>query len=124
MGTDECYFLKFSSSSSKNTLSKDLFGYNMGTSTVGRGIDKNKGEYISYYDKWDINPLHGDYIENTLKEKHPILSKLIPSGGEDVFKGIQNKIRKYRTWKCPCCESRLYYNKKNGHVCYKCGYEC
>ena len=43
---------------------------------------------------------------------------------EDVFKGIQNKIRKYRTWKCPCCESRLYYNKKNGHVCYKCGYEC
>ena len=43
---------------------------------------------------------------------------------EDVFKGIQNKIRKYRTWRCPCCESRLYYNKKNGHVCYKCGYEC
>ena len=43
---------------------------------------------------------------------------------EDVFKGIKNKIRKYRTWKCTCCERRLYYNKKNGHVCYKCGYEC
>lgn len=42
---------------------------------------------------------------------------------EEVFKGIQNKLRKYRTWKCPCCNSRLYYNRKDGHVCFKCGYE-
>ena len=43
---------------------------------------------------------------------------------EEVFKGIQNKIRKYRTWKCPRCDSRLYYNRKDSHICYKCGYEC
>lgn len=43
---------------------------------------------------------------------------------EEVFKGLQNKLRKYRNWTCPCCGSKLYYNKKNGHVCYKCGYEC
>lgn len=43
---------------------------------------------------------------------------------DEVFKGIQNKLRKYRNWKCPICGSGLYYNKKNGHVCFKCDYEC
>ena len=42
----------------------------------------------------------------------------------EVFKGLKNKLRKYRSWKCPACGSRLYYNKKEGHVCFKCGYEC
>jgi hypothetical protein len=30
----------------------------MGTYTVGKGEDEN-GEYISYYDEWDINPFSG-----------------------------------------------------------------
>jgi hypothetical protein len=24
--------------------------------TVGRGYDKDNGEYVSYYDKWDLSP--------------------------------------------------------------------
>lgn len=78
-----------------NANTKTLFGYNMGTSTIGKGMDEKRGEYISYYDKWDINPLHGDYVDNTLKDKFPILSKLIPSDGSDVFKGITNPVSFY-----------------------------
>ena len=26
----------------------------LGTATSGIGVDKNKGEYVSYYDKWDV----------------------------------------------------------------------
>lgn len=77
-----------------NANTKALFGYNMGTSTIGKGVDDN-GEYISYYDKWDINPLHGDYVNNTLKKDHPTLSKIMPSSGEDVFEGITNPISFY-----------------------------
>ena len=28
----------------------------LGTHTIGRGVDPKKGEYISYYDLWDISP--------------------------------------------------------------------
>lgn len=66
----------------------------MGTSTVGRGID-NKGEYISYYDKWDINPLHGDYVLNDIQKTHPVLSKFIPDNGEDAFRGITKPVSFY-----------------------------
>lgn len=27
-----------------------------GSHTIGRGLDKTKGEYISFYDKWDLTP--------------------------------------------------------------------
>lgn len=28
----------------------------LGTHTIGRGVDPKKGEYVSYYDLWDISP--------------------------------------------------------------------
>lgn len=38
-------------------------GYNnLGQFTLSRGYD-DKGEYISYYDKWDLNPFKGYYGE-------------------------------------------------------------
>lgn len=61
-------------------------------------------------------------LSGNKKQLLGLLRRYVPM--EEVFKGIQNKIRKYRTWTCPCCGSRLYYNKKDGHVCFKCGYEC
>lgn len=61
-------------------------------------------------------------LSGNKKQLLGLLRRYVPL--EEVFKGIQNKIRKYRNWKCPCCGSRLYYNKKDGHVCFKCGYEC
>ena len=39
----------------KSVTSKVLSGYGLGTHTISRGHD-NKGEYISYYDLWDIAP--------------------------------------------------------------------
>lgn len=35
---------------------------NMGESTIGRGVD-DRGDYISYYDEWDLNPLSGRYSD-------------------------------------------------------------
>lgn len=34
-----------------------VLGNFFGTHTIGRNIDPNKGEYISYYDLWDIAPV-------------------------------------------------------------------
>jgi hypothetical protein len=28
-----------------------------GAHTISRGVDKQKGEYVSYYDLWDLAPL-------------------------------------------------------------------
>ena len=39
----------------KSVTSKVLSGYGLGTHTISRGHD-NKGEYISYYDLWDMSP--------------------------------------------------------------------
>jgi hypothetical protein len=41
----------------KNMVDRSL-GHYLGDHTVGRGHDK-KGEYISYYDKYDLNPFTG-----------------------------------------------------------------
>lgn len=79
----------------QNANTKALFGYNMGTSTIGKGMDDRKGEYISYYDKWDINPLHGDYVDNNLKAKYPLLSHLIPTDGKDAFNGMTDPVSFY-----------------------------
>lgn len=76
----------------KNTQA--LFGYNMGTSTLGKGYD-DKGEYISYYDKWDINPLYGAFSSNNLKKEHPIIYKLLPKDGSDAFRGFTNPLNFY-----------------------------
>ena len=65
---------------------------------------------------------HGINLEGSKKQLLGTLRRHVSL--EEVFKGIQSKLRKYRSWRCPCCNSKLYYNKKNGHVCFKCGYEC
>lgn len=66
-----------------NVLTKNLFGYNMGTSTIGRGHD-NGGDYISYYDVWDINPLRGG--SNTIKKFEPLLNLFTPKNSVDILK--------------------------------------
>lgn len=43
----------------QSALSEALGGY-FSTHTVSRGVD-NKGEYVSYYDLWDVNPFAGQY---------------------------------------------------------------
>lgn len=61
----------------ENKLSNILVAYNLGTHTVGRGYDKDKGEYVSYYDLWDLNPLH------------------IRGGGEDLSHGVGKPVELY-----------------------------
>ena len=46
---------------------------------------------------------------------------------DEVFDGIKNKLYKYFVWKCPKCNSKLYYNQSGRagkqHICYKCGFK-
>lgn len=83
--------------------------------------------YFMFINNLDIEELrllavtHNLEMSGTKKQMLGFLRRHVSL--EEVFKGIQNKLRKYRTWKCPCCNSRLYYNRKDGHVCFKCGYE-
>ena len=44
---------------------KQQLNTELGYYTVGRGRD-NKGDYVSYYDKWDINPFSGRLQNNTV----------------------------------------------------------
>ena len=81
--------------------------------------------FISNLDLEELRLLavgHNIDLSGNKKQLLGALRRYVPL--EEVFKGIQNKIRKYRTWKCPRCDSRLYYNRKDSHICYKCGYEC
>lgn len=39
----------------ENRVSETLAGY-FGPHTIGRGLDPQRGEYVSYYDKWDLAP--------------------------------------------------------------------
>lgn len=81
--------------------------------------------FISNLDLEELRLLavgHNIDLSGNKKQLLGALRRYVPL--EEVFRGIQNKIRKYRTWKCPRCDSRLYYNRKDSHICYKCGYEC
>lgn len=60
----------------ENTTSKILSEYGLGTHTIGRNIDPNKGEYVSYYDLWDMAPIG-------------------KSGGKDQSLGIGKPINIY-----------------------------
>lgn len=44
----------------KNTVSQIFERYNLENHTIGRGYD-SKGEYRSYYDRWDLNPFTDKY---------------------------------------------------------------
>lgn len=93
-----------------------------------RRARKYQQVYFMFISNLDLEELrllavgHNIDLSGNKKQLLGALRRYVPI--EEVFKGIQNKIRKYRTWKCPRCDSRLYYNRKDSHICYKCGYEC
>lgn len=93
-----------------------------------RRARKYQQVYFMFINNLDLEELrllavgHNIDLSGNKKQLLGALRRYVPL--EEVFKGIQNKIRKYRTWKCPRCDSRLYYNRKDSHICYKCGYEC
>lgn len=93
-----------------------------------RRARKYQQVYFMFISNLDLEELrllavgHNIDLSGNKKQLLGALRRYVPL--EEIFKGIQNKIRKYRTWKCPRCDSRLYYNRKDSHICYKCGYEC
>lgn len=93
-----------------------------------RRARKYQQVYFMFISNLDLEELrllavgHNIDLSGNKKQLLGALRRYVPL--EEVFKGIQNKIRKYRTWRCPRCDSRLYYNRKDSHICYKCGYEC
>ena len=93
-----------------------------------RRARKYQQVYFMFISNLDLEELrllavgHNIDLSGNKKQLLGALRRYVPL--EEVFKGIQNKIRKYRTWKCPRCDSRLYYNRKDSHICYKCGYAC
>lgn len=48
---EDAQFLKLNENKTSRALS-EFFG----THTIGRGLDPSKGEYISFYDLWDLSP--------------------------------------------------------------------
>ena len=52
----------------KNKNATFLDYYNLGEHTIGHGHD-DKGDYISYYDLWDLNPWEGRYKIDGKKPK-------------------------------------------------------
>lgn len=74
----------------RNNLGK-YFGYY----TVGRGLDPKRGEYISVYDLWDINPFYGSSGSDS--EDGNWLDKVIHKkvGNEDASLGIGKPIEFY-----------------------------
>lgn len=65
--------------------------YNLGTFTIGRGLDPHKGEYASYYDKFDLNPTYGQYSVNWRDEEEE------EEQGKDIdiSLGIGTPVRMY-----------------------------
>ena len=82
----------------KSAVSNPLDRY-FGDHTVSHGIDE-RGEYVSYYDKWDINPLFGRH--NVGKKKNinlgyrPTIRKTdLRNNGESFIEGLLNGDIKY-----------------------------
>ena len=81
--------------------------------------------FISNLDLGELRLLAAQHNLELTGTKDALLGKLrryVPI--QEVFNGLKNKLRKYHNWRCPSCGSRIYYNERNGHVCYKCGYTC
>ena len=82
--------------------------------------------YFMFINNLDLEELrilaaeHNLPLEGNKSQMLGVLRRHVPLN--EVFTGLKNKIRKYREWKCPCCDSRIYYNRRGNHVCYKCGY--
>jgi hypothetical protein len=81
----------------------------LGQATYGIGEDE-KGHYLSYYDKWDLNPYFGEYAPDqvgvTLNSKDQLGKLLLGNEKEDVAtKHIGNPTNMY---------GRIYFDKKTG----------
>ena len=76
----------------KSHVSGALHHY-LGPHTVGLGQDE-RGQYVSYYDKWDLNPLYGENAEKTSGNR--ILDWWSRRrNGEDVSLGIGKPVNFY-----------------------------
>lgn len=83
--------------------------------------------FISNLDLEELRLLANKYDLPLTGTKKVLLSKLRRFvQNDDIFEGIRNKLTRYHIRKCPCCGSKLYYNKnsKTGttHVCFNCGH--
>lgn len=64
----------------------------LGVHTVSRGMDPQKGEYVSFYDKWDIEPWSGASASG----KFPWLRKITKwLGAEDASLGLGKPLHFY-----------------------------
>lgn len=77
------------------STTRDLLSDALSTHTLGLGFDKN-GQYVSYYDKWDINPKFGESkVELDKNAAEKAIAKNISSNNEDVSLGIGTPIEFY-----------------------------
>lgn len=83
--------------------------------------------FVSNLDLEELRILASKYDLPLDGTKKVLLSKLRRHvNDEDIFEGIHNKLGRYYVRKCPCCGSKLYYNKNTNkgtrHVCFNCGH--
>lgn len=71
----------------------------LGTANIAYGEDK-KGPYISYYDKWDIDPTTGQYAE-----KEGVLKETLKTIGKEMLSAGSNPPQVY---------GRIYLDRKTG----------
>jgi hypothetical protein len=74
----------------------------LGFATLSAGEDES-GPYLSYYDKWDINPFSGQYSSSDNSILNKIGKKYLSSG--DIAEGLSNVPEIY---------GRIYFDKKTG----------
>lgn len=101
------------SEAEKDALVLDAMGENLmagwslqnyfGPHATGHGFDE-KGEYVSYYDKWDVNPAFGESSDRA-KSIAPLEAFFRHKKGDDVSLGIGKPIDFY---------DRLYLNDYAG----------
>lgn len=70
----------------QNKTSDIFANKNLGVHTIGRGVDPKRGEYRSYYDKWDLNPFNGKYGGINI----PVINK-----AGDASLGVGNPVNIY-----------------------------
>lgn len=68
---------------------KDPYASALGQYTLGVGNDANRGQYVSVYDKWDLNP----FSVNASSLPRRIVNKLSPLG--DLSGGFGNPVEYY-----------------------------
>lgn len=85
---DNNEYLKFGQSKVDNTLS-DAFGKH----TISRNVDPNRGEYISYYDLWDLAPFKSHGSDESMGIGKPVhfYDRLYL----DDFYGVDSSVRGY-----------------------------